>query len=156
VVLCVYSIRFLILGQRHVEALLMAQMAGVGGGAPPVAKSLEEAYRLRCGREKLPPQRITPTAEEIRLGRLVPERTEKMMGLFDGQAFAAARREIKDAPAYSLGRAEGDIRNLIDGKRSILRIRNAAAAMAGPVGLKDVEGYLRLLEKAGYVKIRAI
>jgi hypothetical protein len=79
-----------------------------------------------------------------------------MMGLFDSQAFSAARREMKDAPAYSLGRAEGDIRNLIDGKRSIMRIRNAAAAMAGPVGLKDVEGFVRLLEKAGYIKIRTI
>lgn len=153
---CLDSIRFFIKDQPGLEALLKAQIGAVRGGAAPVVKSLEEAYRLRCGRARLSPQRITPTAEEIRLGRLVPERTEKMMGLFDSQAFAAARREIKDAPAYSLGRAEGDIRNLIDGKRSILRIRNAAAAMAGPVWLKDVESFVRLLEKTGYVRIRTI
>jgi aminopeptidase YwaD len=150
------SIRFFFKGDTRLEALLKSQVAALRGAAVPVAKSLEDAYRLRCVQAKTPPQRISLTADEIRLGKMVPERTEKMMGLFDGQAFAAARRDMKDAPAYSLGRSEGDIRNLIDGQRSILRIRNAAAALSGTVGLKDVENFVRLLEKAGFVKIRKI
>ena len=62
---------------------------------------------------------------------------------------------MKDAPSYNLGRSETEVRNLIDGKRSILQIRNAVAAAAAPIGLKDVETFLRLLEKLGYVKIKS-
>ena len=59
------------------------------------------------------------------------------------------KRDMKDAPSYSLGRSEAEVRNLIDGKRSILQIRNAVAASSAPVGLKDLETFLRLLGKAG-------
>jgi hypothetical protein len=89
----------------------------------------------------------------MRLDKLVPRRTAAMKGLFDDQAFAAKRREMKDAPTVNLGRGEGDVRNAIDGKRSILRIRDLVSVGRGTVRLQDVEGYLLLLEKAGYVKI---
>lgn len=64
------------------------------------------------------------------------------------------RREMKDAPVYQLGRSESEVRNFIDGKRSILEIRNAVAAVTAPVPLKDVENCLKVLEKAGFVTIR--
>jgi aminopeptidase YwaD len=150
------SIRFFIKGEARPEALLKTQIAALRGASVPAAKSLEEIYRVRCAETKTTPKKIVPTAEELRLGRLVPEPMEKMKGLFDSQAFTAAKREMKDAPVYSLGRSETDLRNLIDGRRSILRIRNAAAAHLAGVRLKDVENFLRVLETAGFVKIRKV
>jgi hypothetical protein len=52
---------------------------------------------------------------------------------------------------------EGEIRNFIDGRKSILQVRNAAAAEAAFMNvqlpsLQDVENFIKLLEKYGYVK----
>jgi len=139
------------------EGLLKAQMTVVEALRQPLYRDLEEGYKVRCARDKIVPQRIVLTADEIRLGKLFPQRTDKMKGAFDNQAFAAARREMKDAPAYSLGQAESLVRHYIDGQRNILQIRNAAAAAASQaVPLLEVEKYLRVLEKAGFIKIRQV
>jgi hypothetical protein len=98
--------------------------------------------------------KLASTPDELRTAKLVPVRTEKMQGSFDAQGFAAKRKDMKDAPAYLLGRSEGAVRNYLDGKRSILDIRNAVAAESGPVALKDVEGYVKTLELTGFVTIK--
>ena len=60
---------------------------------------------------------------------------------------------MKAPPAYRIGRADFEIRNFIDGRRSILDIRNAVSAEHGPVALEGAENYILLLEKTGFVKI---
>ena len=150
------STRFFIRNAAGLESLLAAKIRTAQSLQSSYARELEQVYRGRCQKESLTPVRIALTAEEIRLGKIIPVKTDKMKGLFDSQGFAAARREMKDAPAYSLGRSEAEVRNFIDGKRSILRIRSAVAAVAGPVSLKDVENYLKVLEKAGFVTLRRI
>jgi hypothetical protein len=50
------------------------------------------------------------------------------------------------------------LRNFIDGRKSILQIRDAVAAEAAFMNLPapsvtDVEGFIKLLEKFGYVKL---
>ena len=94
------------------------------------------------------------TADEIRLGKIIPVRTEKMKGFFDAQDFNAKMREAKDLPAFQVGRSDYIIRNFIDGRKSILEIRNAAAGESGSLPLKEVENYLRALEKAGFVTLK--
>jgi len=150
------STRFFFKNSSALDSLLAAKIRTVQSLQQPFARELEQVYRARCLKEKSAPARIALTAEEIRLGKVIPARTAKMKGLFDGQAFAAARKEMKDAPAYVLGRSEAEVRNFVDGKRSILRIRNAVAAVSGPVALKDVENYLKVLEKAGFVTLKRI
>jgi aminopeptidase YwaD len=148
------SIRFFFREQTdRLEALLLARKKTLAALRQPASAALEALYRDRCGQAGIPPQKIALTEDEIRLDKLIPKRTDAMKGLFDDAAFSAKRREMKDAPPYNLGRGESDIRNLIDGKRSILRIRNLASAARGTVGLKDVENYLLLMEKAGFVTI---
>jgi len=148
------STRFFIKNDAGLEGILNSKIRTVQAMNPAFARELEQVYRSRCLKEKLTPGRIVLTAEEIRLGKLVPVKTEKMKGLFDSAGFAAARREMKDAPASALGRSEAEVRNFIDGKRSVLRIRNAVSAVAAPVQLKDVENYLKVLEKAGFVTLK--
>jgi hypothetical protein len=148
------STRFFIRNDATLENLLKTKIKTIQDMRLPYYRELEQVYRSRCLKEKLIPQRIALTAEEIRLGKLLPVKTEKMKGLFDSQEFAAKRREMKDAPAYQLGRSESEVRNFIDGKRSILEIRNAVAAVSAPVPLKGVENCIKVLEKAGFVTIR--
>ncbi|MBN1939152.1 MAG: M28 family peptidase [Candidatus Aminicenantes bacterium] len=148
------SVRFFFREDKgRLEALLQARKSVLSALRRPTAAALEALYRDRCSAAGLAPQKIVLTAEESRLDQLVPRRTEAWKGLFDDQAFAAKRRDIKDAPPVSLGRAEGDVRNAVDGKRSILRIRDFISVGRGTVRLQDVENYMLLLEKAGYVKI---
>ncbi len=149
------SIRFFIRDESRLAGFLAAQTAVPAALHRPYGKVLETVYANRCAKERIAPQKIALTAEEIRLGKLVPERTEKMRGPFDIHPFLAARRELKGQYRYDLGPAEAEVRNYIDGKRSILQIRNAAASQYGPLGLKDVETFVRILEKAGMVKIRS-
>jgi hypothetical protein len=54
----------------------------------------------------------------------------------------------------AIAAAQFELRNFIDGKRSILDIRNAAAAEYGPLRLADVEAYMKFLERLGMVEIR--
>jgi hypothetical protein len=89
------------------------------------------------------------------LSKCVPFRTEKIRGYFDKPEFYEKLKEMKEMPPYQLGRADFEVRNFIDGKRSILDIRNAVSAEYGPLSLKNVEGYILLLEKTGFVKIES-
>lgn len=52
-----------------------------------------------------------------------------------------------------IGRIDYEVRNFVDGKRSILDIRNAVSAEYEPVPLKSIENYLLVLEKTGFVKV---
>jgi hypothetical protein len=50
--------------------------------------------------------------------------------------------------------AETELRNFIDGKRSILDIRDAASAEFQPLSLKDVEDWMNVQAKLGLVEIK--
>jgi hypothetical protein len=76
-----------------------------------------------------------------------------MRGYFNAWEFYQKVREMKVPPSYRIGRADFEVRNFIDGRRTILDIRNAVSAEYGPIGLEGVENYILLLEKTGFVKI---
>jgi hypothetical protein len=50
--------------------------------------------------------------------------------------------------------AERELRNFIDGKRSILDIRDAASAEYEPIDLLDVEKWVGIQEKVGLVTLK--
>lgn len=148
------TIRFFIKGDAALESHLRARIKGFEDFRDPFLLEVGEIYNLRCLRENVKPQKPSLSQDEIRLSKLIPVRTEKMRGYFDAREFYQKMREMKELPSYQLGRAEYEVRNFIDGKRSILDIRNAVAAEYGPVPLKGVEGYILVLEKAGFIKIQ--
>jgi hypothetical protein len=148
------SIRFFIQGDAALETLLKSKIRTLQDMRLPIYRELEQAYKNRCLKENIKVQRIHLEAEEVRLGKLVPVRTDKMQGYFDAMEFMAKRREMKDAPSYQLGPVEAEVRNFIDGKRSILEVRNAASAAREPISLKDVENFIKMLEKAGFVTMK--
>jgi hypothetical protein len=147
------SIRFFSKGDSALEAMLKARIKSLEDLRPPFLRDLDDTYRLRCLKENVEPQKPVLSDAEIRLSRLVPVRTEKMRGYFNAWEFYQKVREMKVPPSYRIGRADFEVRNFIDGRRSILDIRNAVSAEYGPVALEGVENYINLLEKTGFVKV---
>jgi hypothetical protein len=153
------STRFFIKTDKRLEGLLQTQLKAVEACRLPFAKALDEAYKARCLKEGLKPQAAALTADEIRFAKIVPGRTEKMTGPLDMMEFYTKIQEAEARPVVvKVSAMMDEIRNFIDGRRSILQIRDAAAAEAAfmnvPVpALQDVEKFIKLLEKHGYVKL---
>jgi hypothetical protein len=147
------SIRFFCRQDPVMEAALAARVKGLEDLRTPCLRDLEETYRLRCRENNLRPQKPRLSDAEVRLKGLVPVRTEKMRGYFNAREFYEKVREMKAPPSYRIGRADYEVRNFIDGRRSILDIRDAVSAEHGPVSLEGVENYILLLEKTGFVKV---
>jgi len=147
------SIRFFSRGEAGLEAALAARITGLESLKPVWLGDVDEAYRSRCLRENVKPEALRRSEAETRLSGLVPVRTEKMRGYFNAWEFYQKVREMKVPPSFRIGRADYEVRNFIDGRRSILDIRDAVSAEHGPVPLEGVENYILLLEKTGFVKI---
>jgi len=76
-----------------------------------------------------------------------------MEGFFNRREFGERMKKMT-VPEYKLQRYEdSEIRNFIDGRRSILEIRNAVSSEFRPIPLKDVENYILTLELDGMVSI---
>jgi hypothetical protein len=147
------SIRFFIKSDAALEAFLKAKIKNLEGLRLLFLGDAEMTYRHRCQKENLKPQKPAMSDAEVRLSKLVPVRTEKMHGYFNAWEFYQKVREMKVPPTYRIGRADFEVRNFIDGRRSILDIRNAVSAEYGPIALEGIENYILLLEKTGFVKI---
>ncbi len=148
------SVKFFIRGEKALEEKLNSRIRALEGLKSIYLNSLEDIYRQHCLELKVTPVKLTLLPEEIRLSRIIPVRTEKMRGYFNALEFRERMRELKDLPAYNLGRAEFEARNFIDGQRSILEIRNALAAEYGPIPLKQVENFILVLERTGFVTLK--
>lgn len=150
------SIKFFCRGEKSAEEKINSRIKAFDNLKTIYLNLLEELYQRRCLELKIAPTKLILSPEEIRLSRLIPVRTEKMKGYFNAMEFRERMREIKDLPAYNLGRAEFEARNFIDGQRSILEIRNALSAEYGPIPLKQVENFILVLEKTGFITLKKI
>jgi len=152
------STRFFIKADTRLTGHLQSHKKAIEACRLPFSREIDEIYRARCLKEGLKPQPVSLTADEIRLGKMIPLRTEKMTGVFDLMEYYNKVYGGADNKALmKVSATEGEIRNFIDGRRSILQVRNAVAAEAAfmnvPVpALQDVENFIKLLEKYGYVK----
>ncbi len=147
------SIRFFIQQDAALEGLVAGKIDALEGLRQAFLRDVDGTYRLLCMKAGLRPQKPALDEAEVRLSRWIPIRTEKMRGYFNAWEFYQKVREMKVPPNYRIGRAEFEVRNFIDGRRSILDIRNAVSAERGPVPLEGVENYILLLEKTGFVRI---
>jgi len=87
------------------------------------------------------------------LSRVVPVR-KSITSDDDPWAVMIRLREMNLQFSPLVYRAEFELRNFIDGKKSILDIRNAASAEYEPLPLLDVEKYFLALEKAGVAELK--
>ncbi len=147
------SSMFFVGNDQKIHKILSKHLESISSLEKNILSEIQEFYNYLCSKYSLKPQEPKPTKEELEGAKLIPVRTEKMKGFFNSFAFREYIRDKKDLPPYNLGPAEFEVRNFIDGKRSVLEIRNAVSAEYYPIEIKDVLNYLKVLESAGFIKI---
>lgn len=147
------SIEFFVGLDKNLLKILSEHINSLSMMEENLIKDLTSFYSYICEKFSIKPLTLKLTKEEIEASKLVPVRTEKMKGFFNSFGFREYVRDKKDLPQYNLGPTEFEVRNFIDGKRSVLDIRNAVSAEYYPIEIKDVLNYLKVLEGAGFIKI---
>ncbi len=140
-------------GNQEFQAALKAKHESLDVFKEACLKELEAVYHQACAAKKVKPEKLSLTPEEIRLSKVVPVR-KPMGGDTDPWAVMMKLRQMNLQVALPVYRAEFELRNFIDGKRSILDIRNAASAEYEPLPLLEVEKYFQALEKVGLVELK--
>ncbi len=148
------SVRYFIGKDAGAEGALSGRLAGLEAVRSAHVKTIDEIYASRCMALGLKAEKAAPTKDEIRLAGLVPVRTEKMGGMETMWALREEIRKLNYQPPPSIMRAEDELRNFIDGERSILDIRDAASAEFEPLDLLEVEKWVGIQEKLGLVTLR--
>ncbi|MGQ9618971.1 MAG: M28 family peptidase [Candidatus Aminicenantia bacterium] len=147
------SIEFFIGSDSELKKMLLKNLENLKIIEKNILLELQYFYNYLSKKYSVKPMPLKLSKEDIEASKLVPVRTEKMKGFFNSFEFREFLRERKDLPKYNLGPAEFEVRNFIDGKRSVLDIRNAVSAEYYPFEIKDVLNYLKILEEAGFIKI---
>jgi hypothetical protein len=147
------SARFFAGSDREFAALLKAKLKSLDQLKIAWREELEEVYLQKCARLKIKPEKLTLTSDEIRLNQVVPVR--KPAG-DEASPWAAMMRlrEMNLQLSPAIFRADFELRNFVDGQRSILQIRNAVSAEYEPLPLLEVEKYFLAMEKAGLFELK--
>ncbi|UCE41497.1 MAG: DUF4910 domain-containing protein [Candidatus Aminicenantes bacterium] len=139
---------------RFVDELILAMK----GRKKNSLEDLQKFYILSCKTKKLEAQEIVLSTEEIEAQKATPVRNPDLKGPL-GRGYLQAKLEgigtgidINAVLSGGDSRATYEIFNFIDGKRSVLDIRNAVSAEYEPVSLKWVQEFIELLAKAGIIK----
>lgn len=147
------STRFFGQADQEFLALLKAKLLALNEMKEVWLKELETTYQTACAQEKVKPEKLTLTADELRLSRVIPVR-KPLPSETEPWAVMMKLREMNLQISPYIIQAEFELRNFINGQRSILEIRNAASAEYNPLPLLDVEKYFQALEKAGMVELK--
>jgi len=148
------SVRYFIGADEAAESVLKGRLAALEGVRTAHLKVVDDLYAGRCKALGVKAERAAPTKDEARLAGLVPVRTAKMGGLMSVWGLRDELRKLNYQPPLSIMMAEGELRNFIDGERSILDIRDAASAEFAPIDLLEVEKWVGIQEKLGLVTIK--
>jgi len=119
-------------------------------------KDLSAFYTVTCNALNISPKDVSLTNEEKEAGTIVPRRNEELKGPM-GRGYLQEKLEGNSYPDLPIFREDSrmtyEILNFIDGKNSILDIRNAVSAEYEPVPVKWVKDFILLLMKADIVKM---
>jgi hypothetical protein len=148
------SVRFFIRKDAGLESSLGSRLAGLDAVRTAYLKGIEDLYASRCRSLNIKTEKAAPTKDEIRLAGLVPVRTAKMGGIMSMWTMREELQKLKYQPPVSIAMAQRELRNFIDGKRSILDIRDAASVEYEPLDLLDVEKWVGVQEKLGLVTFK--
>jgi len=113
-------------------------------------------YEAICARRDLKPVPSKLSPAELAAQKLVPIRNEKLRGPMGlkyvwekggTSPLAGVSKILRDE------RVIYEVFNFIDGKSSLLEIRNAASAEYGPIPIQDVMSFMEALAKADVIKL---
>ncbi|MGB9892813.1 MAG: M28 family peptidase [Candidatus Saccharicenans sp.] len=147
------SVRFFAGQSPEFLSLLKNKLTSLDNLRTAWLKELEATYELMCLDHKIKPEKISLSPDEIRLSKIVPLRKSWPEGSEPWMVMARLR-EMNLQVSPLIYQAEFELRNFVDGQRSIVDIRNAASAEYEPLPLLDVEKYFLALEKAGLFELK--
>lgn len=148
------SVRYFIGSDAAGEALLGGRLARLDAVGAAALKDLDDLYVTRCRALGVKAEKAVPTKDELRLAGLVPARTDKAGGLMAMWELRDEIRKLDYRPSPAIMRAEMELRNFIDGERSILDLRDAASAEFAPLDVLEVETWVGIQEKLGLVTLK--
>ena len=116
-------------------------------------------YQALCGRSGLRPESPKLSPEELAAQKIIPVRNEKLRGPL-GIRYVTEKNGTSPLSGTSKilrdERVIYEVFNFIDGKNSLLEIRNAASAEYSPIPLQDVKSFMEALAKAGVVQLNPL
>jgi len=148
------SVRYFVGPDAGAEAVLGGRLARLDAVRAAYLKDIDDLYASRCRALAVKAEKAVPTKDETRLAGLVPVRTAKMGGMMAMWTLRDQIRKLNYQPPPSITMAEMELRNFIDGERSILDIRDAASAEFEPLDPLEVETWVGIQEKLGLVTIK--
>jgi aminopeptidase YwaD len=148
------SVRYFVGPDAGAEAVLGGRLARLDAVRAAYLKDIDDLYASRCRALAVKAEKAVPTKDETRLAGLVPVRTAKMGGMMAMWTLRDEIRKLNYQPPPSITMAEMELRNFIDGERSILDIRDAASAEFEPLDPLEVETWVGIQEKLGLVTIK--
>ncbi|MBN1222728.1 MAG: DUF4910 domain-containing protein [Candidatus Aminicenantes bacterium] len=117
-------------------------------------RTIRDEYADLCRKKQKKPQSFAPTEEEKSVKGLIPIRNPAFPGPISWEYLAEKIEDTSILDFPFTGLQVYEIGAFIDGKRSVADIRNAVSAECGPVKIRDVLAYLKVLEKAGLVTFK--
>ena len=144
-------------GEKNLERTIRQKIEGLSLERESAKRDVRDSCLALCTRRKVDapqaPAGLTP--EEKEAASLVPSRIPAFPGPLSDE-YIALQLEPKGIPYRNpFSEAEGfEIGAFIDGKRSLLEIRNAVSAECGPVRLADVRDHIQKLAAAGMIVLK--
>jgi len=121
-------------------------------------KEVADIYLINCNNKNITSLEISLTDEEKNASKIIPVRNSELKGPLSSDF---VRKELEgqevnlDLPITRIGGAVTyEVLNFVDGKNSILDIRNAVSAEFEPVPVSWVKEYLELLSLADIVRMK--
>ncbi len=144
-------------GRIEREALLsILSLTSDSGSAARTIASLVSGVEARTRADVAVVQRYVPIpaaqTSEPAGANLVPKRAPTVVGPMSVYYYDYIEDKLGASPGGD-GRIQYEILNLVDGRRSARAIREILAGAYGPVEVETVVEYLRVLEKAGVVRL---
>jgi aminopeptidase YwaD len=137
---------------RYVDTLIQALASRKEGSR----KDVSQFFRSVCEAKNVAPREIGLTAEEKAAMKVIPVRNPELKGPLGREYLAEQLQGQNVSLDLAINRAAGntayEVFNFMDGKNSLLDIRNAVSAEYEPFPLKWVEEFADVLARAGIIK----
>jgi aminopeptidase YwaD len=144
-------------GEKNLERTIRQKIEGLRLERDSAKRDVRDSCLALCTRRKVNPPQATVvfTPEEKEASRLIPSRVPAFPGPLSDEYIALKlepmgipyRNNFPEVAGYEIGA-------FIDGKRSILEIRNAVSAECGPIRLTDVRDHIQKLAAAGVIVLK--
>lgn len=139
---------------KDVDTYIDGLVKSLPSSMSPNQMEIQQFYQLTCRARQITPERIQLTAAEQAAAKMIPKRNPDLRGpLSRGYIQEKLGPDANtNLPIFRVdGRITYEILNFIDGKNSVLDIRNAVSAEYEPVPLDWVHDFIDLLRQAEIV-----